>query len=84
MPDIVKVRLGAQGRLVVPARMRRSLGFRSGQDVVVRVEGQALVVETPTVIERRLLKRMEGVKDRSLADELIAERRQEARRERLD
>ena len=75
------VRLGAQGRLVVPAPLRRALGFRPGETLVARVEDGHLVIEKPEAVERRLhdwFRRFEG---RSLSEELIAERREETRRE---
>jgi len=68
--------------MVVPAPMRRALEFRSGEPLVVRVEDDHLVIEKPTSIERRLRARFRKLTERSLADELIAERREEVRHER--
>lgn len=76
-----EVQLGAQGRLVVPAAIRKALGFEAGESLVARVEDGRLVIEKAESVERRVRSRFEKVKDRSLADELIAERREEARRE---
>ena len=84
MPDLTvhaEVRLGAQGRLVVPAPIRKALGFRSGEALVARVEGGRLVIEKPEAVERRLHAWFRKFEGRSLAEELIAERREEARRE---
>ena len=75
------IRLGAQGRLVVPAAIRRALGFRAGEALVARVEDGHLVIEKPEAVERRLHDRFRKFEGRSLADELIAERREEARGE---
>ena len=75
------VRLGAQGRVVVPSPIRKALGFRSGETLVARVEDDRLVIEKPESVERRILDRFRKIRDRSLADELVAERREEARRE---
>ncbi|MDJ0861799.1 MAG: AbrB/MazE/SpoVT family DNA-binding domain-containing protein [Gammaproteobacteria bacterium] len=75
------VQLGAQGRLVVPAALRKALGFEAGEILLARVEDGRLVVEKAEAVERRIYERFEKVKGRSLADELIAERREEARRE---
>lgn len=75
------VRLGAQGRLVVPASIRKALGFRPGETLVARVEDGHLVIEKPEAVERRLHAWFRKFEGRSLADELIAERREEARRE---
>ena len=75
------VRLGAQGRLVVPASIRKALGFRPGETLVARIEDGHLVIEKPEAVERRLHAWFRKFEGRSLADELIAERREEARRE---
>ncbi len=76
----VRVRLGAQGRLVVPVPMRRALGFKPGDPLVIRVQDGRLVVESRESVVRRVQERF-GVPGRNLVDELIAERRHEARRE---
>ena len=75
------VRLGAQGRLVVPASIRKALGFRPGETLVARVEDGHLIIEKPEAVERRLHAYFRKFEGRSLAEELIAERREEARRE---
>lgn len=78
----VEVHLGRQGRLVIPAALRRSLGFEAGDALVAHEEEGRLVLEKPEKIKLRLKARFSQVpKDRSLADELIAERREEAKRE---
>ena len=76
------VRLGAQGRLVVPAPIRKALGFHPGETLVARIEDGHLVIEKPEAVERRLHERFRKFEGRSLAEELIAERREEARTER--
>ena len=76
-----EVQLGAQGRIVVPAQFRKALGFQPGETLVARVEDDHLVLEKPESVERRIRARFRGVADRSLADELIAERREEAQRD---
>lgn len=76
------VRLGAQGRLVVPAALRKALGLQAGDTLVARVEDGRLVLETRASIKRRLQARYRQIPaNRCLSDELIAERRAEARRE---
>lgn len=83
MPETIlqaEVQLGAQGRMVVPAALRKALGFRSGESLVARVVAGCLVIEKPDSVERRLRARFEKAKNQSLADELIAERRAEAQR----
>jgi AbrB family looped-hinge helix DNA binding protein len=79
----VEVQVGPQGRLVVPASLRRRLGIKPGQKMVAKVEEGRLVLETKEQIMARLQSRYAHVpKSVSLADELIAERRLESKRER--
>ena len=75
------VRFGAQGRLVVPAPIRKVLGFVAGETLVARVEHEHLVIEKTATVERRLHERFRKTTGRSLADELIRERRREAQRD---
>ena len=75
------VRFGAQGRLVVPAPIRKALGFVSGEKLVARVEHEHLVIEKTATVERRLHERFRKTAGRSLANELISERRREAQRD---
>ena len=67
--------------MVVPAEMRRALGFLPGETLVARVEDDHLVIEKPESVERRIRARFRNSGNHSLADEIIAERRGEARRE---
>jgi len=67
--------------MVVPAPIRRALGFQPGEALVARVEDDCLVIEKPESVERRIRARFRQSAGRSLAEELIAERREEARRE---
>ena len=75
------VQFGAQGRVVVPAPIRKALGFQPGETLVARVEDDHLVIEKPESVERRIRARFRKARGRSLAEELVAERREEVRRE---
>jgi AbrB family looped-hinge helix DNA binding protein len=76
------VRVGEQGRIVIPARVREKLGIVAGDELVARVEGGRLLLEKRENVLRRLRERFSAVPGGvSLADELILERREEARRE---
>ena len=78
----VDVSLGRQGRLVIPASLRRSLGLEEGDRLVARQDANRLVIEKPEQIKQRLKARFAQVPpERSLVDELISERREESRRE---
>jgi AbrB family looped-hinge helix DNA binding protein len=51
-----RLRIGAQGRVVLPAELRRALGFVEGSTVVAHLEGEGrLVIESPEAIQRALL-----------------------------
>lgn len=78
----LNVRVGPQGRIVIPARMRERLGIGTGDALVARTEGGQVVLEKRENVLRRVRERFSGVsRETSLADELISERREEARRE---
>jgi antitoxin PrlF len=76
-------RLVSGGRLQLPARVRRELGLKDGDAVVMEMVGGELRVrpyrDVLSEIQKRLRKYVpEG---RSIADELIADRRADADRE---
>jgi AbrB family looped-hinge helix DNA binding protein len=79
----VKVRLGPDGRVVIPASIREALGLKEGDVLFARLEGGEIKLLTPEAAMRRaqaIVRQFvpEGV---SLVDELIADRRREAARE---
>jgi AbrB family looped-hinge helix DNA binding protein len=77
-----EVQLGPQGRLVIPAPLRRSLGFETGDSLIVRVEEGRLILEKAETIKRRLKCRFAQLPANThLADELLAERREAAKQE---
>ncbi|MBY0531817.1 MAG: AbrB/MazE/SpoVT family DNA-binding domain-containing protein [Xanthobacteraceae bacterium] len=75
-----KLRLGPDGRVVIPAAFRDALGLREGDTLFARVESGEIQLLTATAVMSRVNAMVrefvpEGV---SLADELIADRRREA------
>lgn len=77
------IRINENGRLVIPAAFRRALGIQPGDTVVLRIENNELRM---TTLRQRLAKAQQLVRKHvarttSLVDELIAERREAARRE---
>jgi AbrB family looped-hinge helix DNA binding protein len=78
----IPVRLGPQGRLVVPVELRRELGLEEGTEMAIRRDGRRLILEPRSEVLRRLRRRFTEVPDGvSLADEIAADRAEEARRE---
>ncbi len=78
-----QVRINESGRVVIPASFRRALGINSGDTLVVRIENNELRL---TTLRQRLAKARQIIRKHvpsttSLVDELIAERRQAAKRE---
>jgi AbrB family looped-hinge helix DNA binding protein len=79
----VKSRINDDGRVLVPAAMRKALGIRPGQTVTLTLEDDAIRLSTVQRQVRRAQQQLrrylpEGT---SLVDELLSERRREARRE---
>lgn len=67
---------------MIPARIRRAANIERGSSLVVRVEDGRVVMERREDLLGRLRERFAEVPSGiSLADELISERREEARRE---
>jgi AbrB family looped-hinge helix DNA binding protein len=76
-------RVGEGGRLVIPAGFRKALGMKIGDDVILALaDGEVRVFTRPEAIRRAQERVRRYVPaERSLVDELIAERRAEAVRE---
>ncbi|MDQ2745570.1 MAG: AbrB/MazE/SpoVT family DNA-binding domain-containing protein [Chloroflexota bacterium] len=81
--DRYAVTLGDRGRLVLPAPLRRQLEFHPGDRLILSIEPEGTL---RMISARAQARRLRGVfsglaPGRSLVDELIAERRGDARRE---
>ena len=80
--DNIKTKLGQGGRIVLPAEFREALGVKVGDELILSLKDDEIHVFT----RRAAIKRAQGMlkhiaPGRSLADELIQERRAEAARE---
>ena len=78
------VRIAQGGRVVIPAEFRKALGVGIGDEMVIELQGDELRLRS----RQDAIKRVQAMvrkyipdENRSLADELIAERREEAARE---
>jgi AbrB family looped-hinge helix DNA binding protein len=82
-PLKARTRVGAGGRIVIPAEIRRTLGMEEGEPVVMRVENGELRIWTIDQGIRRAqaIASKYVIPGRLASDELIAERRAEVARE---
>ncbi len=73
-------RMGRNGRVVIPAPLRKALGFEEGEELVIRRDGDAVKVlsRRQAVLDAQARVRRFVPEGESLADRLIADRRREA------
>lgn len=82
-PEIYMLQLGAKGRVVIPATLRKQLNLQEGDNLVIKLEPDGSL---RLVSLRSQIKKMRGILKSialpcSLATELIQERHEEAQRE---
>ena len=77
------IAVGQNGRVVIPANIRQQIGIETGQHLLIRLEGERIILEKTTGILNKLQQRFQNIQG-SLSDELIEERRVEATRESHD
>lgn len=77
------VQLDKAGRIVLPAKYRKLLGLQPGDSLAIRLIDDQLYLQTvSSALERaQRLMREKNPTNRSIVDELIAERRSEANSE---
>jgi antitoxin PrlF len=77
MTDVYHTTIQDHGRVVIPADVRHALGLARGDEVVLRVENDAVVITgVPDAVKRfQAAVRSHVPAGVSLADELIADRR---------
>jgi AbrB family looped-hinge helix DNA binding protein len=83
LPTEVRLKVNENGRLVIPAEFRRALGIRAGDEIIlIWKEDEIRITTMKKRIERAQRHVRQYVKPGvSLVDELIAERREAAKRE---
>jgi AbrB family looped-hinge helix DNA binding protein len=84
-PKEARARVNQNGRVVIPALFRRALQIKSGDTVVLRLDQEKDEMRI-TTLRKQLAETREFLKKHvkpgsSVVDELIAERREAARRE---
>ena len=81
--QIEKTQMSEDGRIVIPAAYRKAMGLKGGDVLTVQMDEKGLHLQTKrqALLEAQALVRNYVSAERSLSDELIAERREEFRRE---
>jgi len=83
MTQEARLKVNENGRVVIPASFRKALGINAGDEVILSVEDDELRI---TTLKRRIERAQRHARKYikpgvSLVDELIAERREAAKRE---
>ncbi len=75
-----------QGRVTIPAPLRRELGIEPGSSMVAYIEDGRLILEDYDHLAERIQREAAAARSASgpIVEELIAERRAEAKRERSE
>ena len=81
--SVETAQISENGRIVIPASYRKAMGLKGGEVLTIRMDEEGLHIQSQ---RQALLRAQAAVRkfvsaDRSLVDELIAERRLEAKRE---
>jgi antitoxin PrlF len=81
--EYVTTVINVNGRIVIPVSIRKAMGLKPGDALLMRVERDLLIAESQQARVRRVQQSLARLipADRKLSDELIAERRQEAQNE---
>jgi AbrB family looped-hinge helix DNA binding protein len=84
----VRATVGEGGRLVIPAEMRRGMGVKPGDTLILKVSDGELTAVSQMVSVRKIQERLAPYKrpGENAVDEFLADRRDEQRRsdERFD
>jgi AbrB family looped-hinge helix DNA binding protein len=83
-PPAMDAKVNENGRILIPVAIREQMGVKPGDSVVLTLEGGVLRVESHRSIIRKIQEEFKQYRKPGVlaSDELIAERREEARRER--
>ncbi|ALE86045.1 AbrB family transcriptional regulator (plasmid) [Pseudonocardia sp. HH130629-09] len=80
--DRVEVVVNRDGRVLIPAQVRRDLGLAAGSTLLLSVEDGRVVMESRAQLVSRMRREIaeswQGDPTESVTDELLAERRAEA------
>lgn len=81
--ESTRVRVDAAGRVTLPSDLRHRLGIEPGQELILAEDGQGIHLQT---FDQAVLAAQEAfapyrIPGQSVVDELIRERREEAKRD---
>lgn len=78
-----KAKIGKNGRMIIPAEFRRTLGFEDGDEVILHVDEGGLRISTPAqaISRAQALVRRYVPEGSDLSGELVADRRTEVEAE---
>jgi AbrB family looped-hinge helix DNA binding protein len=81
--QVFRVIVETGGKVTLPGAVRKRLGVAEGDYLVLKLreDGSVVVVSVSQLVDQAMGSMNDVAPGRSLADELIAERREEARRE---
>lgn len=79
----IKTKVTEGGRIVLPAKLREAAGIKVGNNVTITLKDGGLQITTREQAVRRIQEIMKQyiIPGRSVVDELIQERREEAKNE---
>ena len=76
------LKLGQNGRIIIPADVRRNLDFKAGDELLITIDDKRLILETEAALLARLYRAAGSPPEGELvSDTLLRERRDEAARE---
>ena len=84
MSSAVTTKISEGGRVVIPAEIRQKLGLKPGDTVLMKLDADGVLrIESHMARIRKIQEELKkyGKPGVLMSDELIAERREEARRE---
>lgn len=82
-PEGYTARINANGRIVIPAAIRRGMGLEAGDTVVMTLEGEVLRIESQRTKIRKIQEEFQKFArpGSPASHDLMTERRAEVRRE---
>lgn len=76
------IKLGQNGRMIIPAELRHGLNLKEGDELLVTLDNKRLILETKEALLERLYQAVgEPPEGELVSEELLRERREEAKRE---